>query len=358
MRIEFVTSYFYPFTGGIENVVLHLAEGLSNNGHTVVVHTGNTYPNAKQLLQSKETHKKFLIKRYPIYPFSLFFPKLEFTDSVVSLHNYSALMNDYVSLRYPKHKKMMTPYGTITYNRSQRKYPVLSIAYDLLLGKQTLFLQDKIIAMTDFERNTIIKKYPGLQSKLLTIGGGIDSITSNKFTKKLPEKYFLSVGRIAQSKRFEDVLSVLQDFPSYHFVLAGGDNGYLTTLEQVAKEKHVADRFFYVGRVTEAEKAFLMENAAVFIMPSLAEAFSIASVEAFYYGKRVVGANSGGIIDIFSELGGETYYAGNIVDLSRALHSIITKQLSSSDIEKRKKSIEKKYTWDTIVQQYEKAFSG
>lgn len=358
MKIEFITSYFYPYTGGIESVVLHLAQGLSQKGHTIIVHTGNRYPGSVKKLLKQELHNNILIKRYPLYPFSLFFPKLEFTDSVISLHNYSALMNDYVSRRYPKQKKIMTPYGNITYSRSQRKYPFFSVFYDFLFGKKTLFEMDKIVAMTNFEQNNISKKYPKLRNKTITIPAGVELVKVKTFSKiTLPKKYFFSIGRITKSKKFEDVLSILEKFPSYHYLLAGGDNGYLSHLQKVAREKGVAKRFDYLGKVTEQEKAFLMQHATVFIMPSTAEAFSIASVEAFCYSKRIVAANSGGIIDVYSELGGELYETGNSVDLSLSLIKILKHSTSPTLLARRKRIIQKKYNWNIVVKQYEKAFS-
>jgi len=358
MRIEFITSYFYPFTGGIENVVIHLAEGLSRRGHTVVVHTGNTYPGLQGKLAVREKHNKFLIKRYPIYPFSLFFPQLEFTDSVISLHNYSALMNDYVCRKYVKQKKVMTPYGTITYDRAQRKYPFFSTFYDSLLGRQTLSSLDTVVAMTEFEQKNIIKKYPQFRKKMVTIPSGVDIVSFNKNNSmKVPKNYFFSIGRIARSKNFENVLSVLAKFPSHHYLLAGSDNGYLKELKKIAQEKKVIEQFHYLGKVSDEEKAFLMENSDVFIMPSSAEAFSIASVEAFYYSKKVVGARSGGIIDVFRELGGSLYNSGDIQGLEKTLVKILETPVSSAVTEKRRKIIQSKYSWDKVIDDYEKTFS-
>src|SRR5579885_933439 len=308
MKIELVTPYFHPYTGGIETVVMRLAEGLHRRGHTIIVHTGNTYPGFHGILPKEERYKGFLIRRYRSFPFSLFLPEFSFTDRILSLHNYSALMNDYIARRYRKQKKILTPYGTITYKRSQRKYPLLSILYDTCIGKQTLSALDKIVAMTKYEQQSIINKYPRLRDKVITIPGGITIVKAKKITQyTLPKRYFFSIGRIAESKRFEDVLSVLEKFPSYHFVLAGTDTGYVSHLRAIAQKKNLADRFHYIGKVDDGEKAFLMEHASVFIMPSSAEAFSIASVEAFWYSKNVVGARSGGISEIFKEFKGALY---------------------------------------------------
>jgi glycosyltransferase involved in cell wall biosynthesis len=357
MKVEFVTSYFYPFTGGIENVVMHLADGLSKRGHSIVVHTGNTYPASSEKLQTEETYKNFLIQRYPIYPLSLFLPIFKYSESVISMHNYSALMNDYVARRYTKHKMVLTPYGTITYDRSQRKYQQLSVVYDFVLGKLTLDIVDKIIAMTPFEQKKIIVKYPQFRSKTVTIAAGIDRVKSKKYMKyAIPAHYIFSIGRIAPSKRFEDVIEILPKFPTLHYVLCGSDTGYLTHLQQIAKNLNVESRFHYFGRVSDSEKVYLMENATMCIMPSSAEAFSIASVEAFCYSKIVIGASSGGIVDVFRELEGSLYAAGNLISLTTAVKKTLAQKINQNIIEKRRRIIQKKYNWDVIVEQYEQAF--
>jgi len=358
MIVEFVTSYFKPYTGGIENVVEHLAEGLGKKGHTVVVHTSTTVPNSTEKLKPSEEYKYFLVKRYSIFPYSLFFPKMVAKESIISLHNYSALMNDYVAVRYQNHKMTLTPYGTITYDVSQRQHQVLAPLYDSVFGRRTLDRVDKIVAMTNFEKKLIARKYPHYLKKIAVVASGIDIPKKKLSSKKsFSYPYFLSVGRITHTKRFEDVLSILKYFPEYHYILAGRDIGYAETLQAAAKREGVKDRFHYLGQVDDVKKAELLSHCSAFVMPSSAEAFSIASLEAFYYTTNVVGAKSGGIVDLYSEFGGELFQTGDEIELRDAIQKCLSNRGDHRQLEQNRDKIVTKYSWSTVVGEYEKVIS-
>jgi len=357
MKIEIITSYFEPYKGGIENVVLHYAEGLGRLGHKVCVHTGDSTPGGTyKNLPRYEKHKYYVVKRYKIFPYSLFFPKLIYEDSIVSLHNYSCLMNDYVSLMYPGRKKVLSPYGNISYDLNQRQHQNLAPIYDKLIGRRTLDAVDKIVAMTSHEKKGIIKKYPNLKSKVSIVPAGIDFIKINPPTvkRRFSFKYFISVGRITHTKRFEDVLSIMKDFPDYHYVLAGRDIGHAQVLLKLATDLGIEKRFHYVGEVSEKEKVSLLHNGDIFIMPDSANAFGIANLEAFYYLGRVIATRSGGIVELSKELGGELYKVGNLNGLKNALKIEFDKKLDKNLLAKKRKIIEDKYSWDSVVKEYEK----
>lgn len=354
MNIEILTSYFEPYKGGIENVVLHYANGLGKLGHNVYVHTAHTTPNnVYKNLPEYEESKYYKIRRYNIYPYSLFFPKLFSKDSVLSLHNYSCLMNDYAAIAYRNRKKVLSPYGNISYDIDQRRHPHLAPIYDNYIGKRTLSIVDKIVAMTKLEKDSIAEKYPHLADKLRVVPAGIDFYTKKKRPAKFQfySPYFISVGRITRTKRFEDVFHILKAFPKYHYVLAGRDIGHAGTLQKIATELNVQDRFHYVGEVTEDEKVSLLSDATVFIMPDSANAFGIANLEAFYYLGKVVAARSGGMTELSNMLGGETFSIANYEELISAVKKELKKKI---DIKEKQKKIKMTYSWDSIVRQYEK----
>ena len=355
MTIEILTSYFKPYVGGIETVVLKLAEGLGKRGYEVVVHTAKSTPGIYKNLPSQEENKYYLIKRYNIYPYSLFFPKLVYNDSILSMHNYSCLMNDYASVRYRSRKKILSPYGNLSYQLGQRQHQYLAPIYDRFIGAQTLKSVNNIIAMTQHEKNEIIKKYPQFKSKISVVPGGIDFYNKNKISSKklFPFKYFISVGRVVHTKRFEEILIIMKYFTNFHFVLAGRDIGHANFLLNLAKNLGVSDRFHYLGEVSEDKKIALISQAEMFIMPDSASAFGIANLEAFYYLGRVVSASSGGTIDLSNELGGETYLAGDEQGLKKAIERQLVRKFTKKSLSENKQIIEEKYSWDSVVRKYE-----
>lgn len=354
MKVEILTSYFKPYVGGIETVVLNLAEGLGKRGHDVYIHTAKNTPGPKNLKDYEKT-QYYTIRRYPIYKYSLIIPKFFHKDSVLSLHNYSCLMNDYVALRFPARKKVLSAYGNITYERSQRAYQKLSILYDATIGRITLYLVNKIIAMTKLEKKGIIKKFPNFKNKVDIVAAGIYFTYKNeKFKKPFNFPYFVSCGRIAPAKHFDIILRIMKRFPRYHFVLAGRDIGHAKFLLNLAKELGVENRFHYMGEVTEKRKAELLSGGSVFITPDSGNAFGIANLEGFYYTGRVVAADSGGVAELTKEFDGETFPIDDLNGLERALKKSLKKSMTLNIKNKLRKEIEKKYSWDAVVDAYEK----
>jgi phosphatidylinositol alpha-1,6-mannosyltransferase len=88
-------------------------------------------------------------------------------------------------------------------------------------------------------------------------------------------------------------------FPDLKFALAGDgpDRGRLTTL---ARDKGVADRVVFLGRVNDAMRTALLSSADLFVMPTRragqsVEGYGIVYAEAAWYGvPSVAGAEGGG----------------------------------------------------------------
>lgn len=354
MIIEIVTSYFAPYKGGVETVVLKLAEGLGKKGHKVYVHTAKDTPGPKNLNEYKK-YKYFTVRRYPIYDYSLLFPKFFHKNSILSLHNYSCLMNDYVAFRFPNRKKILSAYGNITYERKQRIHTTLAPIYDRFIGRRTLFNVNKIVAMTNFEKKQIIDKYPMFKNKVDIVAAGIDFAYKNTKQKKpFNFPYFVSLGRIVPTKHFDDILKILKYFPKYHYILAGRDNGYANTLVEMAKQLGVEKRFHYVGEINEKQKVAILTHGEIFIMPDAANAFGIANLEAFYYLGKVVATDSGGMTELTKEFGGEIFHVGDLVGLQKAIKKDLSRRITLSQKKKLRNAIEKKYSWEAVVDAYER----
>lgn len=61
------------------------------------------------------------------------------------------------------------------------------------------------------------------------------------------------------------------------------------------------DRFFDLGFVSEAEKRDALAAATLMAMPSRADAFGLVYLEAWFYGKPVIGARAGGVQELIED---------------------------------------------------------
>lgn len=118
----------------------------------------------------------------------------------------------------------------------------------------------------------------------------------------------LYIGRMMPRKGAKALLSaaplVWQRLPSVHFVFIG---------PAVANSRkwfvEVDTRIIHLGEVSESEKANALAACDIFCMPSDSESFGIAFLEAWSFGKPVIGSRAYGSVELIEENG-----AGIVVD--------------------------------------------
>lgn len=117
----------------------------------------------------------------------------------------------------------------------------------------------------------------------------------------------LSQNRIGTLRHLEsiygiDVLiaalpEIVQQAPDVQLVIGGAGSGR-AALEAQARSLHVADRVQFVGRVLHENVPDLLRSLNVFVLPSRAEAFGVAAIEAQACGVPVVASEVGGVPEV------------------------------------------------------------
>jgi glycosyltransferase involved in cell wall biosynthesis len=113
--------------------------------------------------------------------------------------------------------------------------------------------------------------------------------------------HFLFLGLIDHNKGIFDLLQVLQQHKQ---TLAGkcklliGGSGKVGLLNNTIREAGLNDLVEFKGWVSGDEKAQLLQQADVFILPSYFEGVPVAILEAMSYGKPIIATAVGGIPEI------------------------------------------------------------
>lgn len=120
----------------------------------------------------------------------------------------------------------------------------------------------------------------------------------------LPARPFLfTMGYVNQKKNFHTLIPLLKD-EGIELVVAGklDDADYVKKMKLAAAKEAVADRLHILGPVSEADKAWYLQNCYAFLMPSLAEGFGAPVVEAMAFGKPLFLARRTSLPEIGSDV--------------------------------------------------------
>ncbi|MBV8715416.1 MAG: glycosyltransferase [Chloroflexi bacterium] len=188
------------------------------------------------------------------------------------------------------------------------------------IERRTMAGSDRIVALTQVDRQQMLRHYGG-QAPIVVIPGGVDlerfkplPRTSARRTLGLPSgrKVLLFVGRIQRLKGLEVLLrafALLADLDA-ELLIVGGRPGTtyesreITRLQHLAAKLGVAERTRFVGAVPHEELPTYYSAADVSVMPSSYESFGLVAVESLACGTPVVATRVGGLTSIVRD--GET----------------------------------------------------
>ena len=173
------------------------------------------------------------------------------------------------------------------------------------------------------------------------------------------KKIILYAGTLYEKKGYGDLITafskIANNCPDWKIVFAG--NGEIEEGKTLAKKLNIYDKVIFKGWVLGQEKHKLFSQASIFCLPSYAEGFPMAVLDAWAYELPVVSTPVGGIPDI--AINGENMLLcdpGNINCLAKNLKLLIDdnkirKKLTkaSIDLSKGKFSIDSiSNSWDSL----------
>jgi N-acetyl-alpha-D-glucosaminyl L-malate synthase BshA len=158
-----------------------------------------------------------------------------------------------------------------------------------------------------------------------------DSALSNLFSSS-GEKLLCHVSNFRPVKRIMDVLAVFDRVtrvvPSRLVMI--GDGPERSNAEAFCREHHLREKVFFLGNVPNLEE--VVGAADVFLLPSEAESFGMAALEAMASEVPVIGSRAGGLQEVVVE--GETGYLLPVGDVEGMAERAI-EILSTPDLQHR-----------------------
>ncbi len=174
------------------------------------------------------------------------------------------------------------------------------------IEKRGMDAADKIIAVSNLTRNTIIEKYHIPPEKVVTVYNAVEPLQLNKenFSQRsIPDKIVTFLGRITMQKGpeyfVEAAVRVLQKMNGVRFVMAGSGDMMYKMISLVASEK-IADHFHFTGFLKGDDVYNMLLQSDVYVMPSVSEPFGISPLEALQSDVPVIISHQSGVAEILT----------------------------------------------------------
>jgi len=163
---------------------------------------------------------------------------------------------------------------------------------------------DKIVAVSNLTRNTIINNYGIDPAKVVTVYNAVEPMGDMEPFGKLKgvnDKVVTFLGRVTLQKGpeyfIEAAYKVLQKMKNVRFVMAGSGELLVNSIHRIAELK-IGERFHFTGflKGDDVKKMFALSD--VYVMPSVSEPFGISPLEAMQSNVPVIISHQSGVSEI------------------------------------------------------------
>ncbi|MBI3020166.1 MAG: glycosyltransferase [Parcubacteria group bacterium] len=201
----------------------------------------------------------------------------------------------------------------------------------------------------------------GAREPVCVIPNGVDTALFREKTEKyfpgLNEgpKTLITTSRLVQKNAIEDIIEALTFLPSDVRLLVLGIGPLERELKEKAELFGVKERVFFLGHKPHAEMVRYLEDAHIFVRPSLSEGMGNSFIEAFAAGLPVIATPVGGIPDflrheetgLFCEVKNPRSIA------QQAARLFVDRMLREKIIANARRLARTRYNWDTITREFE-----
>ena len=211
---------------------------------------------------------------------------------------------------------------------------------------------DVVVVLSNYWKEVVDKKFH-LGNRIKVVYNPCPTITYPQTYEKT--KSILYAGTINQRKGYADLIRAFAKVASKHtdWKIALAGNGEIEQARTLAKELGIEGQVDFLGWVNGEKKDKAFKQASVFCLPSYAEGFPMAVLDAWAYGLPVVTTPVGGIPDVAVD--GENmllFNPGDIDTLAEKLDIMMSDEtlrdkLSDSSV----KMASEKFNLDTITAQ-------
>jgi glycosyltransferase involved in cell wall biosynthesis len=201
------------------------------------------------------------------------------------------------------------------------------------LYNRVFSVADTIIVLSESWRKGLIKDLKIDENKIDVLYNPCPKIVLKNNIQKT--NTILYAGTIESRKGYKDLIiafaTIAENHPHWKLVFAG--NGEINEGIELSKKLQIENQVVFKGWVSGVEKERLFREANIFCLPSYAEGFPMAVLDAWAYGLPVITTPVGGIPDVAKDgINMLLFNPGDTKTLSKKLVEMITDKSLSDTI--------------------------
>ncbi|WP_289744116.1 glycosyltransferase family 4 protein [Muribaculum intestinale] len=243
---------------------------------------------------------------------------------IVHIHfsNGNSLIRKLIFARIAHHRQKKILIHFHAYNPNKTIHGENKKAY-----RELFEMADKIIVLSNWWKEEVTKAFPNVADRVCVLYNPCENIDLKKSIKA--QNKILYAGTVNQRKGYADLIrafaKIASKYPEWSLSIAG--NGEIEEGKQLATSLGISSQVEFLGWVKDEAKQCAFQEASIFCLPSYAEGFPMAVLDAWAYGLPVITTPVGGIPDIAKD--GDNmllFNPGDINTLATKLDTLISDQ--------------------------------
>ncbi len=370
-----MANYFYPATGGMEELTFGIAKELAKKGHDVHVFTsdrkGGKVFSKDETVDGVHIHRSrsfFNYKYYLNFNPGIVFKHLKYKLDVLHVQSIGFMFQDLgVVFRrlFTRTKLVNTPHGPFM---ALDKYPwwqtLLRWLYVTIEYPVNMLYHGSV--QVNPSQYRWMEKYGFCKQGIKFIPNSIpenifDKTSDRKFSDLKGKLVIGYIGRVQKYKGMRQVVRVLPSLvkvdPSIVFLVMGGEvDGEYEKLRSLAKKLKVEKHLIIAGRVSDSEKLAGLDATDIFVLPSEWEAFGIVLIEAMARGCALVSTRTEGGSFVVGAEEGFLFDYKNLDELEKVFLKLIKDEGLRERMKKHNSLKAKEYLVSNVVSEFEKFY--
>ena len=379
-HIVFITPYFYPLNGGVENNCLNMALQLVAAGYKVTVLTSDRRRGVVTG-RKEEEYEGITIKRLR----RLLFPQYYLTFLPSLLTNLVQMDADIIHTHVPgvfwtelsliikkafsrKTVFINTPHDPFMSRNNYRRYErFLRKLYLFILRRYYNWLYDYLIAVNPKQQEWITNDYGVKPEKIVTVLNGINSelLSETEIDPQLVQQYELkdklvitNIARYHEYKGHQHVIEAINAIKNkkqlaIKYIGIGVDSGYLPRLQNYIADNKLENYITLLENPNDVIRDQILQRADIYISSSRVEAFGIGILEGMAKNSAVIASRTEGSKYLVVEgTNGLLYDFGDVAELKELIVSLAKHPEIRSKFASNNRRRAKAHTWNKTILPY------